>query len=87
MVTANGTKTFLDRIHSTRFEDIPADVRHTAVFALYDDTGCNLACSLIPLAHRMVDFAKLAGGQPDCTIVRTRNWTPANVSPLEGGPL
>jgi len=69
MVTSNATKTFLDWMHSTRFEDIPADVRHTTVLALYDDTGCNLACSLIPLAHRMVDYAKLAGGQPDCTIV------------------
>ena len=63
MVTSNATKTFLDWMHSTRFEDIPADVRHTTVLALYDDTGCNLACSLIPLAHRMVDYAKLAGGQ------------------------
>ena len=52
MVTTNATKTFLDWIHSTKFEDIPADVRHTTVLALYDDIGCNLACSLIPLAHR-----------------------------------
>ena len=47
MVTTNATKTFLDWIHSTRFEDIPADVRHTTVLALYDDTECNLASGLL----------------------------------------
>ena len=86
MVTSNATKTFLDWMHSTRFEDIPADVRHTTVLALYDDTGCNLACSLIPLAHRMVDYAKLAGGQPDCTIVgfplRTSVLNAADFGPI-----
>ena len=86
MVTTNATKTFLDWMHSTRFEDIPADGRHTAVLALSDDTGCNLACSLIPLAHRMVDYAKLAGGQPDCTIVGFPSRLPASHYCFKPGP-
>ena len=62
MAATSSTKTLINWMHSTSFEDIPSDVRHTTVLALYDDTGCNLACSLIPLAHRIVDFAKLVGG-------------------------
>jgi hypothetical protein len=42
MVTANSTKTLLNWMNSTSFEDIPLDVRHTTVLALYDDSGCNM---------------------------------------------
>ena len=69
MAATNSTKTFINWMHSTKFEDIPLDVRHTAVLALYDDTACNLACSMIPMAHRIVEFAKQVGGPPDCTMV------------------
>jgi len=69
MAATSSTKTLINWMHSTSFEDIPSDVRHTTVLALYDDTGCNLACSLIPLAHRIVAFAKLVGGPGDCTMV------------------
>ena len=69
MAAHSSTKTLINWMHSTSFEDLPADVRRTTVLALYDDTGSNLACSLIPLAHRIVDFAKVVGGQPDCTMV------------------
>ena len=65
----SATKTFVDWIHSTAFEDIPPDVRRTTIMALYDDTGANLACSLLPLAHIAVRYASLVGGRPDCTIV------------------
>ncbi len=69
MVAIEATKTWLDWVYSTSYEDIPADVRHTTALALYDDTGCNLACSLIQSAHRIVDFARLVGGPPDCTMI------------------
>jgi 2-methylcitrate dehydratase PrpD len=69
MAELNSTETFLNWMYSTNFEDIPAEVRHTTLLALYDDIGCNLACSLIPVAHRVVDFAKLVGGPPDCSII------------------
>jgi len=62
MPERNSTKTFLNWMYSTTFEEIPDDVRHTALLSLYDDIGCNLACSLLPMAHRLVDFANLAGG-------------------------
>jgi 2-methylcitrate dehydratase PrpD len=69
MVTGNLTKTFYNWMYSTSFEDIPPDVRHTTLLALYDDIGCNLTCSLIPLSHRIVDFVKIVGGPPDCSVI------------------
>ena len=69
MLATNATKNWLNWVDSTSYEDIPAAVRHTTALALYDDTGCNLACSLIPSAHRIVDFVRLVGGPPDCTMV------------------
>ena len=69
MAALSSTKAIRNWMYSTSFEDIPPDVRHTTLLALYDDIGCNLACSLIPVAHRMVDFVKLVGGPPDCSIM------------------
>ena len=69
MATQTATKAILDWMYSTSFEDIPPDVRRWARLALYDGIGGNLACSLLPMAHRMVDFVNLVGGRPDCSII------------------
>ncbi len=63
------TKSIIEWIYTTEFEEIPPDVRQWALLALYDGIGGNLACSLLPVAHRMVDFVKLVGGPPDCSII------------------
>lgn len=69
MATPSSTKAIRNWMCSTRFEDIPPDVRQLAVLALYDGIGGNLACSLLPVAHRMVDFVKVVGGPPDCSMI------------------
>ena len=69
MAEVSSTKSFLNWMYSTGFDDIPQDVRNMAVLALYDGIGCNLACSLLPTAHRMVDFVNQTGGAPDCTMM------------------
>lgn len=69
MAAQSSTQAFCDWMYATDFEDLPPDVRRLVSLAMYDCVGGWLACSLIPLAHRMVDFTNLVGGQPDCTIV------------------
>ena len=69
MPAQSATQTILDWIYSTRFEDIPSDVRRGGLSALYDGIGSNLACSLLEVAHRTVDFVKLVGGAPDCSVI------------------
>ncbi len=69
MAKLSSTKAFINWMYSTGFEDIPLDVRHMTVLALYDGIGCNLACSMLPSAHRMVDFVNVVGGSPDCTMM------------------
>ncbi len=69
MAVHSSTKSFLNWMYSTSFEDITSDARQMTLLALYDGIGCNLACSMLPSAHRMVDFANLVGGSPDCTMM------------------
>ena len=85
MAKVSSTKSFLNWMYSTSFEDIPTDVRDMAVLALYDVIGCNLACSLLPTAHRMVDFVNLTGGSPDCTMMGFPTRTsPVNAAMVNG---
>ena len=69
MAELSSTKSILNWMYATRFEDIPSEVRQMTLLALYDGIGCNLACSMLPSAHRMVDFSNLVGGSPDCTMI------------------
>ena len=69
MAMHSATKTIINWMFSTNFEDIPPDVKELARLAAYDGIGGNLACSLLPMAHRMVDFVKIVGGPPDCSII------------------
>ncbi len=69
MAVQSATKSIIDWIYSTGFEDIPPEVRRWAQLALYDGVGGNLACSLLPVAHRTVDFIKLVGGPADCSVI------------------
>jgi 2-methylcitrate dehydratase PrpD len=87
MVTPSATKTLLDWMYSTSFEDIPPDVRQLAVLALYDGIGGNLACSLLPMAHRAVDFVNIVGGVPDCSIIGFPERTSAVNAALVNGIL
>jgi 2-methylcitrate dehydratase PrpD len=87
MTTQTSTKTLLDWMYSTSFEDIPPDVRQLTTLALYDGIGGNLACSLLPMAHRMADFVKIVGGAPDCSIIGFPERTSAVNAALVNGTL
>jgi len=69
MATQSSTKAFCDWMYATSFADFPPDVRQLVSLGVYDCVGNWLACSMIPLAHRMVDFTDLLGGKPDCSVV------------------
>jgi len=81
----NSTQAILKWLNSTNFEDIPPDVRKMAMWALYDGIGCNLACSMLPVAHRMADFVEVVGGRPDCSMIGFPERTSAvNAAVLNG---
>jgi 2-methylcitrate dehydratase PrpD len=87
MVTQSSTRTLLDWMYSTSFEDIPPQVRQLAVLAVYDGIGGNLACSLLPMAHRLVDFVKIVGGAPDCSVMGFPDRTSVVNAALVNGTL
>ena len=69
MAEVGATKSILNWMYSTSYEEIPPETRRMVNLALYDGIGSNLACSMLPAAHRMVDFVNLAGGPPECTMM------------------
>jgi 2-methylcitrate dehydratase PrpD len=87
MATHSSTKIVLDWMYATSFEDIPPDVRQLTLLAVYDGIGGNLACSLLPMAHRMVDFVKVVGGTPDCSIIGFPERTSVLNAALVNGTL
>jgi len=87
MAIPSATKTMCDWICSTGFQDIPREVRQFAVLAIYDGIGGNLACSLLPAAHRMADFVKIASGLPECSLIGFPTRTSASNAALLNGTL
>jgi 2-methylcitrate dehydratase PrpD len=87
MATSSSTKAFRNWMYSTSFEDIPPDVRRMALLAVYDGVGNNLACSMLPVAHRMADFVRVVGGPPDCTMIGFPTRTSALNAALLNGTL
>ena len=86
MVTQSRTGVLLDWINSTGYSDLPANVQEKARFALYDGLGSVLACSTLPVAHRLNRFAGLSGsgGLVELYTAATGTWTLLLTIP--GGP-
>ena len=54
---------------STRYQDIPPEVRREAVTLLYDQIGCMIATCTLPSCQPVVDLVRMFGGQGECTII------------------
>lgn len=54
---------------SVHYEELPAEVRNSAVNVVLDSVGGMLACSTLPEAKSIVDFVEALGGKPECTII------------------
>ena len=87
MTTPNASKAIRNWMYSTSFEDISPEVRRFAILAMYDAIGGDLACSLLPVAHRMVDFVNILGGTPDCSMIGFLVRTSAVNAALVNGTL
>jgi 2-methylcitrate dehydratase PrpD len=87
MTTPNASKAIRNWMYSTSFEDISPEVRRFAILAMYDAIGGDLACSMLPVAHRMVDFVNIMGGAPDCSMIGFQERTSALNAALVNGTL
>ena len=85
MAAISTTKTVINWMFDTSFDDLPSDVQELGRLSVYDGIGSNLACSLLPVAHRMFDFTNRVGGPTDCTMIGFPNRTSAlNAAQLNG---
>lgn len=87
MTTQTRTRALVDWIAATEFNDLPPDVQTTARLALYDGLGSILACSMLPVAHRLMEFVNIAGGAADCSVVGFPRRTSVLNAALVNGTL
>ena len=83
----SSTKNIINWMYSTRFEDLPPDVRQMGQLALYDGIGNVLACSMLPVAGRLMGFVRLTGDAPNCTIIGFPQRTSVMNAALVNGTL
>ena len=70
MTTAIGpTKQLCQWACSTRYEDVPAEVRQETLTLLYDQVGCMIASSTLPSCQPVVDLVRQLGPSGECSIV------------------
>ena len=87
MADQSSTQGIIDWMYSTTFDDLPPDVQKIAQLALYDGIGSILACSMLPVAHRLMRFVELSGGAADCSIIGFPRRTSALNAALVNGTL
>src|SRR5262245_28977496 len=63
------TATLCDWVCSTRYEDIPGDVREEALRILYDEVGGMIAGATLQSCVPTVELVRALGGPPECTII------------------
>ena len=54
---------------TTRYEDLPEEVRREAAVLLYDQVGCMIASATLPSCQPVVDLVQQIGGTGECSIV------------------
>ena len=87
MATQSATKSFIEWMYSVSYEDLPIDVRKTVRLALYDGIGNILACSMLPVAHRLFNFIRLTGDSPNSTVIGFPQRTSVINAALVNGTL
>ena len=87
MATQTRTGVLVDWISSTGYSDLPAAVREKARLALYDGLGSILACSMLPVAHRLNQFVTVSGSGDDCTVIGFPHRTSVHSAALVNGTL
>src|SRR5258706_11511220 len=67
--SAGPTSKLCNWAYSTRYEDLPAEVRKETVTVLYDQVGCMIAAATLPSCQPVVNLMRKLGPQGECSIV------------------
>ena len=85
--TTGPTSTICRWACSTRYEDIPAEVRKEAVIVLYDQVGCMIAAATLPSCQPVVNLMRKLGPQGECSIVGHPVRTSVTTAALANGTI
>ena len=87
MASKGPTATLCEWVCSTRYEDIPSEVRQEALKVLYDEVGCMVAGSTIESVKPVVDLVRKLGGAGECTVVGHSFRAPVLNAALANGTI
>ena len=85
MSSKGPTAELCEWVCSTRYEEIPEDVRQEALRLLYDQVGGMIACSTLDSCRPVVDLVRTLGGPGECTVVGHPFRAPLLPSALDQG--
>jgi 2-methylcitrate dehydratase PrpD len=88
-MTASGkvTEDLADWLCSTRYDDLPLEVRGKALDVVFDSVGCMVACSVLPEVRHIVEFIKELGGEGHSTIIGQRGRVPVVSAAMANGAM
>jgi len=84
---AGATERLAEHVCATEYAKLPPSVLGVARAVILDGLGVMLAGHTEPLASILVDYARSAGGTPECAIVGTAVRTSAPTAALVNGTL
>jgi 2-methylcitrate dehydratase PrpD len=85
--TPSPTATLCHWICSTRYGDLPADVRQETVTLLYDQVGCMIASATLPSCQPVVQLVRRLSPPGECSVVGHPVRTSVTQAALANGTI
>ena len=85
--TTNPTATLCHCVCSTRYGDLPAEVRRETVTLLYDQVGCMIASATLPSCQPVVELVRRLSPPGACSIVGHPVRTSVTQAALANGTI
>jgi len=84
---AGPSSTLCRWVCSTRYEDLPPEVRKETVTVLYDQVGCMIACATLPSCQPVVNLVRKLDSRGNCSIVGHPVQTSVTNAALANGTI
>ena len=84
---SNPTAQICEWACSTRYEDIPAEIRKEVVTLLYDQVGGMIPSSQLPSCKPVVDLVRKLGSRGECTVIGHRLKASVTDAALANGTI
>ncbi len=81
------TEELTEWLCSTRYDQLPSQVRSKTLDVVFDSVGCMVACSALPEVMTIVEFLEELDGQAQCTIIGRKGRTAVVSAAMANGGM